>query len=795
MTDASRKSAGGAVEQIMRNITSDRHNVDGQYRQLGYVSPTQHPKTWNIPAQNTYLNSYNMCNNDTQIPFQNINNPSVTYGYQNHYPEQFDKSLNGNDLYGYNNVYSHLQNGIGIQDINNMYMSDFKYMSNMNQHQNIHPIPEADYIPNHQDINTILSNTNIKNHHQPSNKSPLIDNLVGNWTPNTSGTYSPFGNVTTTNVSNIFESDINCLNNVNIERKHNQDCLEKPSDDIINFSFNRDNKKPRIIAEVKPMRPTYSDVLLKTVPNTNIKSGKVEVKDVKIKQMNNKKNLKDLNIEKSSQLPKSSEKLKENKPGQLNRKSVSLDNISESFGDMKSEITEAKNKKNEEMIISKNNIKNSQKKAAKNMPDHVDTDSSNNNKNDSANSSKSSVKKSLKNGSKQRNYESPNNNDKLPSKRNQRNRKRDAQQLPLDIIREKLRIYLENWWKFCVGFLFWLWNLVLDVFSLSLQILRDGACNLWSWSIVNWAVFKDTSISLLNGIRVITWLRDKFKKTKPKGNKRYFSRNGLQYNINMPMTGDEAMKRLLACKGKDPYSILGLTPTCTDDDIKRYYKKQAVLVHPDKNKQLGAEEAFKILVHAFDMIGEPERRAAYDKESAHVEQAWTELTELLAQFQQKVEAASKTIRCRYCGSGHKRIKIDRPNYAARNCNTCKIYHAAREGDIWAEAKYFGVVWRYYACMEGGVYDITTWAGCQKNSLKQLKPDSHNVQYRIAQGKYAGSSCKKHNASGSNQGSTQGSTPRGEEPAANFEDLLNKIYGQMETNSQSNVRRKNSKKSK
>lgn len=81
----------------------------------------------------------------------------------------------------------------------------------------------------------------------------------------------------------------------------------------------------------------------------------------------------------------------------------------------------------------------------------------------------------------------------------------------------------------------------------------------------------------------------------------------------MPTTGDEAMKRLLACKGKDPYSILGVTPTCTDDDIKRYYKRQAFLVHPDKNNQPGAEEAFKILVHAFDMIGEPERRASYDR--------------------------------------------------------------------------------------------------------------------------------------------------------------------------------------
>lgn len=65
------------------------------------------------------------------------------------------------------------------------------------------------------------------------------------------------------------------------------------------------------------------------------------------------------------------------------------------------------------------------------------------------------------------------------------------------------------------------------------------------------------------------------------------------------------MKRLLACKGKDPYSILGVTQECTDEDIKKYYKRQAILVHPDKNKQPGAEEAFKILAHAFEIIGEP----------------------------------------------------------------------------------------------------------------------------------------------------------------------------------------------
>lgn len=87
----------------------------------------------------------------------------------------------------------------------------------------------------------------------------------------------------------------------------------------------------------------------------------------------------------------------------------------------------------------------------------------------------------------------------------------------------------------------------------------------------------------------------------------HWIRGSLEANISLPSTGEEAMKRLLACKGKDPYSILGVTPMCSDDDIKKYYRRQAFLVHPDKNNQPGAEEAFKILVHAFDIIGEPVR--------------------------------------------------------------------------------------------------------------------------------------------------------------------------------------------
>ena len=60
------------------------------------------------------------------------------------------------------------------------------------------------------------------------------------------------------------------------------------------------------------------------------------------------------------------------------------------------------------------------------------------------------------------------------------------------------------------------------------------------------------------------------------------------------------------------FSILGVSPNCSQEQIRKHYKKIAVLVHPDKNKQAGAEEAFKVLQRSFELIGEPVNELKYD---------------------------------------------------------------------------------------------------------------------------------------------------------------------------------------
>ena len=172
---------------------------------------------------------------------------------------------------------------------------------------------------------------------------------------------------------------------------------------------------------------------------------------------------------------------------------------------------------------------------------------------------------------------------------------------------------------------------------------------------------------------------------------------GLNANIPLPTTGEEAMHRLLACKGRDPYSILGkyslkavflsfisfghstgVRRDSSDEEIRRYYKRQAVLVHPDKNRQRGAEEAFKILAHAFELIGQPERRSRYDQlvqEADEMETAWAELNQLLTKLHAKMDEAANTIRCTNCAKRHRRLKTDRPCYAARYCQVYYFHHA------------------------------------------------------------------------------------------------------------------------
>lgn len=63
----------------------------------------------------------------------------------------------------------------------------------------------------------------------------------------------------------------------------------------------------------------------------------------------------------------------------------------------------------------------------------------------------------------------------------------------------------------------------------------------------------------------------------------------------------------------DYYEILGVSRDASKEDLKRAYRRLARKYHPDVNKESGAEERFKEINRAYEVLSEPETRARYDR--------------------------------------------------------------------------------------------------------------------------------------------------------------------------------------
>lgn len=65
--------------------------------------------------------------------------------------------------------------------------------------------------------------------------------------------------------------------------------------------------------------------------------------------------------------------------------------------------------------------------------------------------------------------------------------------------------------------------------------------------------------------------------------------------------------------GKDYYKTLGIPKGSNEEEIKKAYRRMALRFHPDKNKDANAEEKFKEIAEAYEVLSDPKKRVVYDQ--------------------------------------------------------------------------------------------------------------------------------------------------------------------------------------
>ncbi|XP_053548247.1 dnaJ homolog subfamily C member 14-like [Bombina bombina] len=213
----------------------------------------------------------------------------------------------------------------------------------------------------------------------------------------------------------------------------------------------------------------------------------------------------------------------------------------------------------------------------------------------------------------------------------------------------------------------------------------------------------------------------------------------------------------------NPFQVLGVEMNASEAELKKAYRQLAVLVHPDKNNHPRAEEAFKVLRAAWDTVSNPEKRKEYEMKRMSETELAKSMNEFLTKLQDDLKEAMHSMMCSKCQGKHRRFEMDRDPANARYCAECGKMHPAEEGDFWAESSMLGLKITYFAMMQGKVFDITEWAGCQQ---VRISPDTHRVPYHISFG-------SRNTTNPGRQRAPPESSPTS---VADLQNLLNKLRG-------------------
>src|SRR5207247_11280696 len=69
----------------------------------------------------------------------------------------------------------------------------------------------------------------------------------------------------------------------------------------------------------------------------------------------------------------------------------------------------------------------------------------------------------------------------------------------------------------------------------------------------------------------------------------------------------------MASNKRDYYEVLGVSRSASEDELKKAFRRLAKQYHPDANKEQGAEALFIEVNEAYEVLSDPQKRAAYDR--------------------------------------------------------------------------------------------------------------------------------------------------------------------------------------
>jgi curved DNA-binding protein CbpA len=124
----------------------------------------------------------------------------------------------------------------------------------------------------------------------------------------------------------------------------------------------------------------------------------------------------------------------------------------------------------------------------------------------------------------------------------------------------------------------------------------------------------------------------------------------------------------VSAAGKNPYAVLGLTPSADQVAVKRRYRTLARELHPDVNDSADAAAAMIEVNEAYAILTDPERRRRVDRGAS----AWVDyLAANMPGVYRSVLGLYKSRWCHQCGVELHDYSVDRRADALYHSNACK----------------------------------------------------------------------------------------------------------------------------